>query len=224
MGRLHTGTLHRGMKMLLCVKPSPRPSKNQLWNGSPPCPHTPLTTSTLYLTSLPPNSSEVMLIMPPQCSFVKSLHRLIRKSGPPNEEPNSRDDPLMHEPYIKTGNPPNNADKGWLSKVAWFTLIGNDLYKRGYGQSLLKCVTKEHAQYVIKEIHEGVCGYHSGSRVMTTRILRVDYYWPTMESDCHAFVKKCIPCQEIAILFIRSRKSYISYSSYGGSQSWGWIT
>jgi len=47
-------------------------------------------------------------------------------------------------------------------------MIGDDLYKRGYGQPLLKCVTAEQAQYIIKELHEGICGYHSNARTMTT--------------------------------------------------------
>jgi len=101
-----------------------------------------------------------------------------------------------YEHYLKTENPPDGADKGWLSKGALYTLIGDDLHKRGYGQPLLKYVTKEHAHYVIKEIHERIYGYHFESRTMTTRILRVDYFWPTMEADCHAFVRKCIPCQK----------------------------
>jgi len=49
-----------------------------------------------------------------------------------------------HIYYLKTDNPPpNNMDKRWMSKIARYTLIGDDLYKRGYGQPLLKCVTKE---------------------------------------------------------------------------------
>ncbi|XP_027912165.1 uncharacterized protein LOC114171156 [Vigna unguiculata] len=63
-------------------------------------------------------------------------------------------------------------------------MIGDDLYKRGYDQSLLKCVTAEQAQYIIKELHEGICGYHSGARTMTTRILLAGYFWPTMEANC----------------------------------------
>jgi len=35
-------------------------------------------------------------------------------------------------------------------------MIGDDLYKRGYDQPLLKCVTAEQAQYIIKELHEGI--------------------------------------------------------------------
>ena len=42
-------------------------------------------------------------------------------------------------------------------------MIGDDLYKCGYGQSLLKCVTAEQAQYIIKELYEGICGYYFGA-------------------------------------------------------------
>jgi len=59
-------------------------------------------------------------------------------------------------------------------------MVGDDLYKREYGQPLLKCVTAEQAQYIIKELHEGICGYHSGARTMATRVLRAGYFWPTI--------------------------------------------
>ena len=65
-------------------------------------------------------------------------------------------------------------------------MIGDDLYKRRYGQPLLKCVTAEQAQYIIKELHEGICGYHSGARTMTTRVLKAGYFWPTIEAGCQA--------------------------------------
>jgi len=60
--------------------------------------------------------------------------------------------------YLQTGNPPPNIDKTWIAKAARYTMIGDDLYKRGYGQPLLKCVTAKQAQYIIKELHEGICG------------------------------------------------------------------
>ena len=31
---------------------------------------------------------------------------------------------------------------------------------------------------------------------MATRILRAGYFWPTMETDCQDYVKKCKPCQK----------------------------
>jgi len=47
--------------------------------------------------------------------------------------------------YLQTSNPPPNANKIWITKVARYTMLGDDLYKRGYGQPLLKCVTADQA-------------------------------------------------------------------------------
>jgi len=33
--------------------------------------------------------------------------------------------------YLQTGNPPPNADRTWITKAARYTMIGDDLYKRG---------------------------------------------------------------------------------------------
>jgi len=83
--------------------------------------------------------------------------------------------------YLQTGNPQPNANRTWITKAARYTMIGDDLYKCGYGQPLLKCVTTEQAQYIIKELHEGICDYHSGAHTMTTRILLAGYFWSIMD-------------------------------------------
>jgi len=31
---------------------------------------------------------------------------------------------------------------------------------------------------------------------MATKVLRADYYWPTVQGDCTEFVHKCLKCQE----------------------------
>jgi len=85
--------------------------------------------------------------------------------------------------YLKTSNHPPYADKTWLAKAAKYTMIDDDLYKRGYDQPLLKYVTAEQAQYIIKELHEGICDYHSGARTMAARVLRAGYLWPTIEAN-----------------------------------------
>lgn len=43
-------------------------------------------------------------------------------------------------------------------KVNWFKLYEGTLYKKSYIYPLLKCVTPEEGNYIIKEIHEGGCG------------------------------------------------------------------
>ncbi|KAL0411760.1 UNVERIFIED_CONTAM: hypothetical protein Slati_3765700 [Sesamum latifolium] len=49
-------------------------------------------------------------------------------------------------------------------KANRFTLIGDQLYKCTVDGPLLKCLDNERARYVMKEVHEGSCGNHSGGR------------------------------------------------------------
>ena len=44
-----------------------------------------------------------------------------------------------------------------------FVLIKDVLYKRGFSRLYLRCLGPEEADYVMKEVHEGICGNHLGS-------------------------------------------------------------
>ncbi|XP_052724060.1 uncharacterized protein LOC128193908 [Vigna angularis] len=79
--------------------------------------------------------------------------------------------------------------------IARFLYIGDDLYRRGHSTPLLKCISEDEADYVLRELHIGICGFHSGKRTLRARILRAIYYWPTIDRDCETFVRKCISCQ-----------------------------
>ncbi|KAL2232807.1 UNVERIFIED_CONTAM: Ribonuclease HI [Sesamum indicum] len=57
------------------------------------------------------------------------------------------------------------------------------LYKRTVDGPLLKCLDEERADYVMREIHEGSCGNHSGARSLAQKIIRQGYFWPTMVRD-----------------------------------------
>jgi len=59
--------------------------------------------------------------------------------------PQSHNWTTPYNQYLKIGNSPQDADKTWLAKAARYTMIGDDLYKRGYDQPLLKCVTVKQA-------------------------------------------------------------------------------
>ena len=85
-------------------------------------------------------------------------------------------------------------DLSLAKKASRSVIIGEDLYKRGFSTPLLKCVSKAEAEYVLQELHQGACGLHSGARTMATRVLRAEYYWPTLRTDCADFVKKCVSC------------------------------
>ena len=80
-------------------------------------------------------------------------------------------------------------------QVARFVLIKDVLYKRGFSRPYLRCLGNEEADYVIRKVHEGICGNHSGLRSLVHKLVRARYYWPTMQKDVEAYVKTCDKCQ-----------------------------
>ena len=52
----------------------------------------------------------------------------------------------------------------------------------------------------MEENHQGICGPHMNGRMLAKKILRIGYYWNTMETDCVNFVKSCHICQTHATL------------------------
>jgi len=112
-------------------------------------------------------------------------------------------------------------DTKMAKKIANFVLIGDDLYKRGYSTPLLKCLPKEQAEYVVKELHEGICGLHCGARTMATRVCRAGYYWPTIREDCEFYVKTCKKCQEFGNLNRRPAQELQGIISPWPFAKWG---
>ncbi len=47
---------------------------------------------------------------------------------------------------------------------------------------------------MLEEVHQGICGAHSSGLMLEKKLLRMGYYWPTMEVDAYHFVKRCVPC------------------------------
>ena len=92
---------------------------------------------------------------------------------------------------------PKEASK-LRARSARFTVHRGTLYKRGFSTPILKCVGKEEANYILREVHEGICGNHIGARTLVEKTLRQGYYWPTMLKDATELVIKCKACQEHA--------------------------
>ncbi|XP_017434586.1 uncharacterized protein LOC108341410 [Vigna angularis] len=90
------------------------------------------------------------------------------------------------------GHPVQPAD---ARKISRYVIIGDDLYNRGFSTPLLKCLARPEAQYMLDELHNGICGFHTGRRVLKARTVRAGYYWPTMEEEARDFVWKCRKCQ-----------------------------
>lgn len=69
-------------------------------------------------------------------------------------------------------------------KIAYYYLIEEIvLYKHDFTAPYLHCLSFKEANYVMKEIHKGICGYYSNGRVLAYKIIRQGYYWPMIHVD-----------------------------------------
>ena len=50
----------------------------------------------------------------------------------------------------------------------------------------------------MREVHEGICRNHSGSRSLVHKLVRAGYYWSTMQADAEAYVRACDKCQRFS--------------------------
>nr|XP_023896291.1 uncharacterized protein LOC112008185 [Quercus suber] len=98
--------------------------------------------------------------------------------------------PIMS--FLQDGHLPQDADEARKIKkrATRFTILNNALYKRGFSMPYLRCVDEGEAEYILREVHEGVCGNHAGPRSLTRKIMQTGYFWPTMQDDAAKFVRK----------------------------------
>ena len=116
----------------------------------------------------------------------------------PVESEQSWMDPIWD--YIIDGSLPDDPKEATKirARSARFTNHKGSLYKRGFFTPILKCIARKDIEYVLREMHKGICGNHIGARALAGKVLRQEYYWPTILKDATSLVKKCRICQEQA--------------------------
>jgi len=102
--------------------------------------------------------------------------------------------------YLWNGSLPEDKLLSRKVKIhsARYVLIGGVLYRRGYTEPLLKCLTNSEAEYVLKKIHEEVYENHLGSRMLAHKAMRAGYYQPKLNKDSVKLVQQCNKCQRFA--------------------------
>ncbi|XP_072061951.1 uncharacterized protein [Arachis hypogaea] len=127
------------------------------------------------------NLSQITLEYPSTCNnLVLSLSR-------------AKDWRTPYFTFLKLGEVPQEEpnQKLFRRKASSFTIIRDNLYRRGFSRSLLKCLGEEEADLAMTEAHEEICGTHVGGRSLAAKILRAGYYWPSLNKDCLEKVRKC---------------------------------
>ena len=80
--------------------------------------------------------------------------------------------------YLKDGTLPKGKDEARKLRVrsARYVLMNEILYKRGFSQPYLRCLAPYEANYVLREVYEGVCGNHFGARSLVHKVVHAGYY------------------------------------------------
>ena len=85
-------------------------------------------------------------------------------------------------------------------KALQFWLSENQkLYKRSFSSPYLLCVHPETVELITEELHERICGSHTGGKSLSHRVLTKGYWWPKMQKDALDYAKKCDQCQRFAL-------------------------
>ena len=125
--------------------------------------------------------------------------------------------------YINDRTLPNDPKEAAKIRVrsSRFTNHKGSLYKRGFFIPFLKYIAGEDTKYVLREVHEGICGNHIGARTLVGKVLRQGYYWPMILKDATDLVKKCRICQEHAKISRLPSEPLTSITSPWPFQQWG---
>eukprot|EP00253_Pinus_taeda_P019291 PITA_19291 len=111
--------------------------------------------------------------------------------------------------YLQTSKFPSTFSKDEHCKLHHlaknYVIIGDTLYRRGVDSILRRCLTLEEAESVLNDCHSGACVGHLSGLATTQRILRADYFWPSLFKDCVEVVKHCHPCQ----IFTRKMRAHL---------------
>ncbi|GAV81598.1 rve domain-containing protein [Cephalotus follicularis] len=82
-------------------------------------------------------------------------------------------------------------------------------------------MTPLETDYALREVHERVCGNHTGGRILSQKLLRRGYFWPTMHHDSIDLVRKCDKCQRNANISRRPPQPLTSIMAPWPFAQWG---
>ena len=82
-------------------------------------------------------------------------------------------DDVLPEGKLEAKKIRRNATWFWLSE-------DHKLYKRSYFGPYLLCIHPKASESLLEELHEGICGSHTGGGSLAHRALTQGYWWPNM--------------------------------------------
>jgi hypothetical protein len=75
-----------------------------------------------------------------------------------------------------------------------FTMVEGQLYKKGISQPMMKCITEIEGLEILREVHGGTCGSHSGPRALVAKVIRQGFYWLAIICTANRVTRSCEAC------------------------------
>ena len=175
-------------------------------------------TLTLSLCLQPPRHKiclELFLLRTcsnPQRQEERWLKSIILEQGRVRWTPsyNSWKNDILPEERIEVDKVRRKATRYWLSE-------NQKLYKRSFSGPYLLCVHLELTELLLEELHEGICGSHTGGRSLAHKAITQGYWWPNMQRDALEYVKSVINANGLHRAYINQGESLIRNLAHGHS-------
>jgi hypothetical protein len=102
--------------------------------------------------------------------------------------------------YLQGHYHPSNRNeaKRLKHKSRDFAIVEGQLYKKGISQPMLKCITETEGLEILREVHGGPCGSHSGPRAIVAKVIRQGFYWPAIICTTNRVTRSCEACQKFS--------------------------
>ncbi|XP_071699823.1 uncharacterized protein [Rutidosis leptorrhynchoides] len=107
--------------------------------------------------------------------------------------------------FLNTGTLPIDSTeiRKIKMKAPMYLLDKGILYRKSFLGPHLRCLNPTQAESIIREVHEGMCALHPGHKTVASKIMWLEYYWPSMYRDVMEVRRKCNLfsdwCQELNI-------------------------
>jgi hypothetical protein len=96
-------------------------------------------------------------------------------------------------------NQPISDDNAKIERITrksrMYHIIDGVLYRQGANGMMMKCISKDEASQLFRDIHSGVYGAYSSWNSIVGKAFRDGFYWPTAKDDAMEIITKCKECQ-----------------------------
>jgi hypothetical protein len=104
--------------------------------------------------------------------------------------------------FLQKLQPPDGMEKRKVRSLKLrsikYCLIDQVLYWKDPLGVLLRCLDPQEAQKIMFDFHDSLCGGHHFWKTTAYKILRADYFWPSLFTDVCAKIRACVKCQKFS--------------------------